>query len=274
MKDWYNKYPPYEGREPYLYLAFAEADRGKVWEVMRLLLERGCRVWFNRGSAGGSEEVLRRQERCGNAALTLVYLSDEACRDQNTKSSVLVFQKSDKPIICLDPDSKDRRLAMGLRESIPHIPLYQYKSREELEDAILHAEGFSQVLIGKPVTISGNGIFRGFSILFCVLALVLAGLFFSAAREVGIQTQEVQDHVVISDPVISRAMREAAGKGPINEELTSGITVLTLDGMPESWDELSLLPSLKEIRIPQEALLGDDPLPEGDYTIILLGGGT
>ena len=46
-----------------------------------------------------------------------------------------------------------------------------------------------------------------------------------------------------------------------------------LSGMPESWDDLTLLPALEEIRIPQEALLGGAPLPEGEYTIILTGGG-
>ena len=49
---------------------------------------------------------------------------------------------------------------------------------------------------------------------------------------------------------------------------------IDLSGMPESWDDLALLPSLEEIRIPQEALLGGEPLPEGEYTIILTGGGT
>ena len=137
MKNWYSQYPPYEGDEPYLYFAFAEADRERVWDIMRLLLERGCRVWYNRGNAEGSEEILRRQDRYMGASLTMLYLSDEACRDPNTKSNILVCQKKSKTIICLDPDSKDRSLAMGLRETIAHIPLYKLGRREDLENAIL-----------------------------------------------------------------------------------------------------------------------------------------
>ena len=139
MRDSIREFPPYEGDSPYLYFAFAEADSRKVREYLRLLYERGCRVWYSCGKADGPEEVLRRQARYRGAALTLVYLSDEACRDQNTKSSVLVNQKFDSPIICLDPDGKDRVLAMGLRESVPHIPLYRIRGREALEDAFCSA---------------------------------------------------------------------------------------------------------------------------------------
>ena len=128
MRDSFRDFPPYEGDGPYLYFAFAEADSKKVREYMRLLYERGCRVWYSRGKADGPEEVLRRQARYRGAALTMVYLSDEACKDQNTKSSVLVNQKFDSPIVCLDPDGKDRLLAMGLRESVPRIPLYRLRS--------------------------------------------------------------------------------------------------------------------------------------------------
>ena len=77
-----------------------------------------------------------------------------------------------------------------------------------------------------------------------------------------------------SDPVIMTAVREAAGGGALTEESISGITSISLTEMPGSWDDLSLLPALVEIRLPQESLLGDDPLPEGDYTIRLQGGGS
>ena len=43
--------------------------------------------------------------------------------------------------------------------------------------------------------------------------------------------------------------------------------------LPESWEELSLLPALERIGIPQQALTGDAALPEGDYVIELIGGG-
>ena len=274
MKDSFREFPPYEGDSPYLYFAFAEADSRRVWEYLRLLYERGCRVWYSRGKADGPEEVLRRQARYRGAALTLVYLSDEACRDQNTKSSVLVNQQFDSPIICLDPDDKDRVLAMGLRESVPHIPLYRIRSKEELEDAIFHSEGFSQELLGEPVKIRKASIIPKLSLMFCVLAVVLSVLFFTGVRERVSEVIQVSDEVELSDPVLLSAVRKAAGGGAITQELVETLKAIDLSGMPENWDDLELLPSLEEIRIPQEALLDGAPLPEGEYTIILTAGGT
>ena len=277
MNNWWKKYPPYEGGEPYLYFAFAEADAGKVWEVMRLLLERGCRVWYCLGPASSPDEVLRRQNRYKGAALTLVYLSDASCKDPNTKSNVLVNQSTDSPILCLDPDGKDRRLAMGLAETVPHIPLYKLRSSEELEEALLHAEGFSQDLLGEPVKIANEGtIYRKLTAVFSALAIILLIFLLLGIRKAGsAQTQiEQMDEVKFSDPVIMTAVREAAGGGALTEESISGITSISLTEMPGSWDDLSLLPALTEIRLPQESLLGDDPLPEGDYTIRLQGGGS
>ena len=240
-------------------------------EYLRLLYERGCRVWYSRGKADGPEEVLRRQARYRGAALTMVYLSDEACKDQNTKSSVLVNQKFDSPIVCLDPDGKDRLLAMGLRESVPRIPLYRLRSGEALEEAIFHAEGFSQELLGEPVMIRRDSILP--KLVLCALAVVLSVLFFTGVRESVTEVIQLTDEVELRDPVLLSAVRKAAGGGAITQELMENLKSVDLSGMPESWDDLTLLPALEEIRIPQEALLGGAPLPEGEYTIILTGGG-
>ena len=37
MKNWWKRFPPYEGEEPYLYFAFADADARRVWPVLRAL---------------------------------------------------------------------------------------------------------------------------------------------------------------------------------------------------------------------------------------------
>lgn len=272
MKNWHKSYPPYEGGEPYLYFAFAEADEKKVWSILRPLLERGCRVWYSIGPAGGAEELLRYQERSAGAALTLLYLSDAACADKDTKSNVLVNQKNEKPILCLDPDGTDRRLRMGLREDVPHIPLYDLTGKGQVEEAIVHAEGFSQEIIGEPVRIEKGNVLGKLSAVFCVLAIFLSVLAFVGFRYFHWGAQEVNDEVLLTDPVVLSAVRKAAGGGPITQELADGLTVLHLDGMPESWEDLTQLPALERIEIPQQALLEGGELPDGGYSIELSGG--
>ena len=60
--------------------------------------------------------------------------------------------------------------------------------------------------------------------------------------------------------------------GVITEELALSITHLRLDSLPERWEDLALLPALEEITLPQQSLLGEGELPEGDYAIELIGG--
>ena len=202
MKKWQSLFPPYEGEEPYLYLAFAQADAKKAWRLMRPLLERGCRIWYRCGPAGGAEEVLHDQKRSSGASLTLLYLTDAACADKDTKSSVLVNQKNVRQILCLDPDGTDRRLKMGLRENVPHIPLYSLSHNDEFVDAVIHADGFSQELLGQPVKIDDGRLFGKLSSVFCVLALVLCCLSFAGYRYFNWFKPPLHDEVELHDPVI------------------------------------------------------------------------
>ena len=273
MKNWQKRYPPYEGSEPYLYFAFAEADSAKAWQIMRILLERGCRVWYGSGPSGNADELLRRQKRAEGADLTLLYLTDAACADKDTKSNILVNQKNGKHILCLDPDGADRRLSMGLYETVPHLPLYRLKSRKEIENAVIRAEGFSQEILGEPVRVEGGGSLGKLTALFCVLAVLLALTSFIGVRYLRWFQPEVPDEVPFTDPVILSAVRNAARGGAITEELVSEITVLRLSGMPESWEELEKLPALTTVTLPQQALLEEGTLPDGDITVELTGGG-
>lgn len=273
MKNWQKRYPPYEGSEPYLYFAFAEADSAKAWQIMRILLERGCRVWYGSGPSGNADELLRRQKRAEDANLTLLYLTDAACADKDTKSNILVNQKNGKHILCLDPDGADRRLSMGLYETVPHLPLYRLKSRKEIENAVIRAEGFSQEILGEPVRVEGGGSLGKLTALFCVLAVLLALASFIGGRYLRWFQPEVPDEVPFTDPVILSAVRNAARGGAITEELVSEITILRLSGMPESWEELEKLPALTTVTLPQQALLEEGTLPDGDITVELTGGG-
>lgn len=268
---WIKQIPPYEGDAPYLYFAFAEEDSKRVWKILRPLLSRGCRVWYCYGPAGSAEELLHRQERCEKAALTVVYLTDAACADRDTKSAVLVNQKYNRPILCLDPDEKDRRLAMNLRETVPHVPLYRL-SGEERESAVLHADGFSQDMLGEPTGIENGGVMKKLTLTFCVLALLLCAVAFAGFRIFGWFSPAARDELEIREPILQAAVRQAVGGGAITQEGVSGITSLRLKELPESWEELSLLPALERIELPQRSLLDGGTLPEGDYVIVLSGG--
>ena len=267
---WMKQIPPYEGDQPYLYLAFAEEDSGRVWKLLQPLLARGCRVWYCVGPAGSAEELLYRQERCEKAGLTVVYLTDALCVDRDSKSAVLVNQKYNRPILCLDPDEKDRRLDMNLRETVPHVSLYQLPS-EEWESAVLHAEGFSQAMLGEPIRIENDGVMKKLTLTFCALALLLAVVSFAGFRVFGWFSPAARDEVDIRDPAIRFAVRQAVGGGAITEERANEVSFLRFRELPESWEELELLPHLQRIELPQLSLLDGGELPDGDWIVELSG---
>ncbi len=273
MRGWQDTFPPSSGEEPYLYFAFAEADSARVWPIMRLLLARGVRVWYCVGAAAGAEALLQRQARADGAALRLLYLTDAAVDDRDTKTMLLVSQKAGRPILCLDPDGTDRRLAMGLREDVPHLPLYEYRNNDELEEALIRSDGFTQALFGEPVAVEQTRWIGKLALVLSVLAAVMLLVSFVGYRYLDWFRPTFRDEIVLSDPVIQTAARHAAGGGAITEEKLAQIRMIRLPALPESWDDLELLPALERIELPQQALLGDGLLPDGDYVIELSGGG-
>lgn len=269
MKRWQKQYPPYEGPEPYLYLAFADGDTRKVWPVMKVLLKRGCRVWYCTGPAGSSQELLHRQERAAGAAWTLLYLTDALAADKESKSRIMVNQKAQKPIACLDTDGVNRYLAMDIRESTPSIALHHCKNDAALEDALIRTEGYTQNIVGKPVKIKSNWLGK-LTRTFILLTVLMLGAAVWLARQVPVY----EDTVPFSDPVIREAARAAAGGGPLSEDSLQGIESLYLTELPETWEDLSLLPDLQQLEISQDMAAQADTLPMDAYRIVLYGGGS
>lgn len=262
MKNWRKKYPPYSGDEPYLYFAFADRDASRAWTVMKVLLERGIRVWYSSGTAQSGKELELNQNRAIGAETTFLLLTDEAVSNKNLKSRILAIQSAKKTVVALNPDGKDRLLAMNLKESVPQIQLSGFSGGTELADALCHAEGVTQSVIGEPVKVGRQW---ALPVILCVLSAMLGVLAYYFAPKV-----IPQDTVSFSDPVIETAVRKAAG-GLLTEETVSGVTELSLAGLPEDWSELEKLPGLEKIRLSQEAAMLAESFPEG-YVITLRGG--
>jgi len=297
MRHWQNLYPPYEGEEEYIYFAFAEKDIKKVWRIMRILLMRGCRVWYAIGAAGNADELKRRQKRALDAALTIVYISAAVCKDEDTKGRVMVNQKNDCKIIGLESEHENWRLDMNLRENTPFIPLYNYRNNNDLEDALVHSKGFAQKLFGEPVIppsempfgvkmliTLGVVVVLAFMVLFIGNRYLgwfrddehnelLAGLNGDVKDGISVEYQKkAEDEVLFSDSVIEEAVRYESINGVITKKLTEELVRLRFEELPGSYKDLELLPALETIEIPQKELIAGGELPEGDYTIVLIGG--
>ena len=234
---------------------------------MKVLLERGCRVWYCTGPAGSTNELLHRQARSAGAAWTLLYLTDALTADKESKSRVMANQKMGKPISCLDPDGANRYLAMDIREDTPKIPLYRCRTGGQLDAALIRSAGYTQELLGKPVTVKNPWLGKLTGLLL-LLTVLLAGCCLLHFR----QGPVYEDTVAFSDPVLREAVRTAAGGGALTPDSLQEIRCLHLTALPESWSDLSLLPGLQKIEIPQDAAAQAADLPVDTYRIVLYGG--
>ena len=261
MKDWRKQAPPYEGTEPYLYLAFADADK------------RGLRLWYSTGPAGSADELLRRQQRALGAEMTVVYLTDAMTQDQDGKASILVNQKNGRKILCIDRDAADRALTMGLHESVPHLAAWQYPTTEDLEEALIRSDGFTQEMFGEPVLIRRSGLTGRLTAVLCASALLLVlGGFLGLRVFHWFQPEMPQDEIIFADETIRSAVRSAVGGGVLTEENTAAIEELRLDSLPSGWEDLEKLPKLTRIVLPQEAVLEAESLPDAGVVLVLTGG--
>lgn len=262
MNNWQKKYPPYSGDEPYVFFAFADRDSSRAWTIMRILIERGIRVWYGSDTARGGQELKYNQNRAAGAEVTILFLTDEAVSSMNLKSLILSNQSAKKTIVALNPDGKDRLLAMNLKESVPQLTLSDFRGRAELSDALCHAEGVTQSVIGVPVKVRKQW---ALPFIMCLLSAALVTLAFRLAPRVA-----PQDTVFFSDGVMETAVRKATG-GLLTEETLSAITELRFDEPPADWSELEKLPRLEKICLDQDAAMLAETFPEA-YVITLYGG--
>ena len=271
-------YPPYMGAEPYIHLCFSDRDERKVRPLLRRLLLRGCRTWYCVGYSRDRTSENARSQRMLGAGLTVLFLTANARRDTELKNQLLVCQKEKQPILVLNTDGGDSGLSLGLTGKFSSVTPGTHTS--ELVDAILHSPYFSQLYMGDPLPVFDQLWLKRISTLLIVLALLLAGgagvyrYLNPPAPSAQDEVIQPEDAVIFQDETLRAAVRSAVGGGPITEEAVAKLETLYLSQLPESLDELALLPRLTTLILSEAAAQGAPEQPElyDGYTLIVTGG--
>lgn len=271
-------YPPYMGAEPYIHLCFSDRDERKVRSLLRQLLLRGCRTWYCVGYSRDRTSENARSQRMLGAGLTVLFLTANARRDTELKNQLLVCQKEKQPILVLNTDGGDSGLSLGLTGKFSSVTPGTHAS--ELVDAILHSPYFSQLYMGDPLPVFDQLWLKRISTLLIVLALLLAGgagvyrYLNPPAPSAQDEVIQPEDTVIFQDETLRAAVRSAIGGGPITEEAVAKLETLYLSQLPESLDELALLPRLTTLILSEAAAQGAPEQPElyDGYTLIVTGG--
>ena len=210
------------------------------------------------------------------ASLVLVYLTAAFRADTEAKAHALACQMRGQKLLCLNTDGGNAGLSIGLHPDTPQLQL-KGATPEEIEDALLRADGFTQELIGEPVRIGAQWV-RTLAIVTVVLAaLVLGGtLAYSYLRpkDTSEPLTQPEDTVTFSDPLLTEAVRDAVG-GPITEEALLSVTALRFSLLPSDLSELSRLPNLTRIELDQSTAIAASEQVwtlSDTYEVVLRGG--
>lgn len=272
------QHPPYLGNEPYLYLCFADADARLAGELIGAMQRRGCRVWYSVGRTADARESNLRTERIQGAQLVVLMLSPSAARDDTVRANIGYYQEAGRAAVALELSGADDDggLAMLLHDGIRRMDAGAAASGDELLSLIMHAEGFSQELIGMPVQHVSDALKRATIAVLLTAALAIGGvLVYANSRNWFRPDPAAADTVTLSDEVLTQAARNALsedGSVPLTEETIGSITTLRLDAAPASFDALTAFPSLETLEIPQSAAAAAQTLLDtATYRIVVYG---
>ena len=131
-------FKPYEGTRPYLFISYAHRQSEAVVDTIRILHEKGYRLWYDEGIPAGSDWPANIAQHMQNCERVLFFLSKRAMESQNCFSEIRTAVRMEKDIlvILLEDAEPDDRWQELLRESTI-VPLLDTPA--ERADAILRS---------------------------------------------------------------------------------------------------------------------------------------
>ncbi len=131
-------FKPYEGTRPFLFVSYAHRQSDAVIDTIRILHEKGYRLWYDEGIPAGSDWPANIAQHMQNCERVLFFLSHRAMESQNCYSEMRTAVRMGKDILVirLEDEQPDERWQELLREK-PVVPLLD--TAEERADAILRS---------------------------------------------------------------------------------------------------------------------------------------
>ena len=98
---------PYDGVDEYVFISYAHRDGARVRSLAANLAEKGYRIWYDEGIEVGADWPEKVAGRLADAALVLVFLSENFFRSQNCVREVHYAVDRRKPLVCVQLDGAD-----------------------------------------------------------------------------------------------------------------------------------------------------------------------
>ena len=157
-------FKPYEGTRPFFFVSYAHRQSDAVVDTIRILHEKGYRLWYDEGIPAGSDWPANIAQHMQSCERVVYFLSARAMESPNCFSEMRTAARLGKPVQVVVLEDVPREAAWKeLLDGKPEIPLLA--TPEERADAILRSgflprrlrrvwwEGFSWRAVGLAVSL-------------------------------------------------------------------------------------------------------------------------
>ncbi len=131
-------FKPYEGGRPFLFISYAHKQSDTVLDTIRILHEKGWRLWYDEGIPAGSDWPANIAQHMQGCERVIFFLSARALESHNCFSEIKTAARLGKPILLvwLEDASPDRNW-QEILDGLPEVPLLE--SAAERAEAILRS---------------------------------------------------------------------------------------------------------------------------------------
>ena len=163
-------FKPYEGTRPYFFISYAHAQSEAVVSTIRILHEKGYRLWYDEGIPAGSDwpsNIARHMDACSRV---IFFLSEASLASPNCLSEIRQALRLRKPVLIVPLEETGGKPAWNkLLEGAAALPLTE--GPEKRAEAIVQSRFLSARYKKGPLEALPAGI----------LPLILSLFFFLAS---------------------------------------------------------------------------------------------
>ncbi len=92
-------FKPYEGKRPFLFISYAHLQSEMVVSTIRILHEKGIRLWYDEGIPAGSDWPANIAQHMQDCEKVVFFLSKRALESNNCYSEMRTAAREGKPIL-------------------------------------------------------------------------------------------------------------------------------------------------------------------------------
>lgn len=122
----------YEGKEPYIFVSYSHRDAEKVTQIIRILKEKMCRVWYDEGLKGGDSWNDSIAEHLKACSVFLLFISAASVASKYVFSEINYALTNDKTIIPVVLEKTD--IPAGLEMMLSTIQYVDISDKTDIDD--------------------------------------------------------------------------------------------------------------------------------------------